>query len=88
VSRARHAPTRAETAPFGFAGRVLARVATREPSESVSLELIWQRLALRSLTGIAVCLVACAVFEIPRWRVHRPLETGIENTVAQLIWRL
>lgn len=88
VSCARQAPTRAEKAPFGFAGRVLARVAARVPSEAISLELIWQRLALRSLSAIAVCLVACAAFEIPRWRVHRPLETGIENTVAQLIWRL
>jgi len=85
VARARHAPTRDDTIPFGFAGRVVALAFSRgEPSQ----EEVLGRLAFRMLAGAAALLILLAVLEAPHLRGSRPLETGVENTVAQLVWSL
>lgn len=85
AARARHAPKREDTAPFGFAGRVVARVfARQEPSQAEVFGL----LAFRMLAGAGALLILCAVLEAPHLRGSRPLETGVEDTVAQLVWAL
>src|SRR6516162_6127422 len=88
VARARKVPGQKEEVPFGFATRVLSAVAAQRSSEMASLEAVWQRLTLRSLRWIAALLVLCAILELPHLRERRPLEPGIEDTVAQLVWRL
>jgi len=87
AGRAREVPERDTTAPFGFATRVLAAAAA-QPTEPVSLEVVWQRLTFRSLGLVGAVLVLCAVFELPHWHDRRPFEPGVENTVAQLVWTL
>jgi hypothetical protein len=87
AARARQAPARDEPIPLGFTTRVLAR-AWPSPASVASLEQIWQRLTWRSLAVTGVLLAACAVLELPHLRDHKPLEPGIENAVAQLVWRL
>ena len=85
AARARHAPRREDAAPFGFAARVVARAfARQEPSQAEVFGL----LAFRMLAGAVVLLVVCAVMEASHLRGSRPLETGVEDTVAQLVWSL
>ena len=85
AARARRAPRREDTAPFGFAGRVAARAfSRREPSQ----EEVFGQLAFRMLAGAVALLILFAVLEAPHLRGARPLETGVENTVAQLVWSL
>ena len=83
----RHAPGRDETAPLGFATRVLARLGP-VPATVGSLEQVWQRLTWRSLAVVGVLLALCAVLELPHLRNRQPLDPGIENAVAQLLWIL
>ena len=85
AARARHAPTREDTAPFGFAGRVVAR-AFAHPGPSP--EEVFGQLAFRMLAGAVALLILCTVLEAPHLRGSRPLETGLENAVAQLVWSL
>ena len=85
VAQARQAAAREEAAPFGFATRVLA--CGRQPSEP-SPETVWERFALGSLAGALALLTICAALEMPHLRDARPLEPGIENTVAQIVWLL
>jgi len=85
AARARHAPRREDTAPFGFAGRVVAwAFARQEPSQAEVFGL----LAFRMLAGAVALLILCAMLEAPHLRGSRPLETGVEDTVAQLVWSL
>jgi hypothetical protein len=85
AERARQAPRRDETAPFGFAARVDAAV---RQSPAPGLEMLWVRLTLRSLAGVCVVLLVCAALELPHFSDTRPLDPGIDNTVIQLIWAL
>ncbi len=85
VARARQAPTRDERAPVGFAARIVARAAH---PDIPSLEDVWQHLIVRWLAGAVTLLVLCAVIELPHFRDTQPLDPGIENTVAQLVWSL
>jgi hypothetical protein len=85
AARARQAAARDDTAPLGFATRVLAFARQRS---TPSPESIWERLALRSLAGALALLAVCAVFELPHFRDSRPLAPGVENTIAQLVWSL
>jgi hypothetical protein len=85
MARARQSPPRDDTAPFGFATRVLA--AGRRPEEP-ALERAWERLALGWLAGVVAGLAVCAVLEMPHLRDSHPLNPGLENTVAQILWRL
>ena len=85
AASARQAPARAATAPFGFAGRVAARAFTRpEPSPAE----VCGQLAFRLLAGAVALLILCAVLEASHLRGAQPLETGVENTLAQLVWAL
>jgi hypothetical protein len=88
VARAREGRVKECSAPFGFATRVLAASAVRRLDETYSLENVWQQLTMRSLGGIALLLLACALLEVPHLRDRKPLDPGIENTVAQLVWHL
>jgi hypothetical protein len=85
AARARQAPKRDEEAPFGFARRVAA---LGWPPQSPGLEALWVRLALRMLAGAVGVLIVCAAVELPHLRDARPLEPGLENTVAQIVWAL
>ena len=85
AARARQAAPRDESAPFGFATRIAARAFTTQPQ---SLERVWQHLALRLLAGALGVLLVVAAIEVPHMRDTHPLEPGVADTVAQLVWRL
>ena len=85
AARARQAPPRADAAPFGFAARVVARDFLPETAPP---GVLWERLAVRLLAGAVGLLVLCAAIELPHLRDARPLEPGVENTVAQVVWTL
>lgn len=85
AAQARRASGREESAPFGFATRVLARL--EEPSRPSGGE-IWGRLTLRLLSVALPVLLLCAILEVPHLRHSPSLESGVENTVAQILWRL
>jgi hypothetical protein len=82
---ARQATRREEPAPGGFAARVVAR---STPPAWAARELAWDRLLPQLLAGSVVVLALCAAVEVPHWRNDCPLEPGIENVVAQLVWSL
>lgn len=85
AARARQVERRDEPAPFGFASRVAARAFT---PVTIPTEFAWSRLAARWLAGAVAVLVVCAAVELPHFRNAQPLEPGIENAVAQLVWSL
>jgi hypothetical protein len=85
AAQARQAEPRDETMPLGFAHRIVARAFAHE---RVSLESLWERFALRTLAGAAGVLLFTAVFELPHMHDSRPLEPGLANTVAQIVWSL
>ncbi len=85
AAHARQATRREEEAPFGFAPRVAARAFE---SGVASLESAWTRLLARLLTGAVAVLLVCVAAEWPHLRDSRPLEPGIENAVAQIVWSL
>jgi hypothetical protein len=85
AARARQAAPRDESAPFGFAARIAARAIAGQPQ---SLESVWQYLALRLLAGALGALLLAAAIEVPHLRDARPLEPGVADTVAQLVWLL
>jgi hypothetical protein len=87
AARAQGSPTRDESAPFGFAARAIARARDRT-SGPLPIELVWQRLTLRSLGLVGALLLVCAVIELPHLRDRKPLDPGIEDTVARLVWNL
>ncbi len=82
---ARGATARDATAPFGFAGRVAARAF---PARVSAPDHTLERMIPRFLIGVFAALMACAAMEWRHLRDTRPLEPGIENTVAQLVWLL
>jgi len=84
AARARTAERRDEAAPFGFAARVAARALSTPPE----LELVREGMMLRWLVGAVAALALCAALELPHWRGSPSLESGVENTVAQLVWAL
>ena len=85
AARARQATPRDEEAPFGFAARVVAQGLR---PQSPAPDAAWERLAMRLLAGTVGLLVVCAVLEMPHLRNQQPLDPGVENTVAQLVWSL
>lgn len=85
AARARQATPRDEQVPFGFAMRVAARAFQSGPA---LVEFAWDRLMARLLAGAVALLLGCAAIEWPHLRDSRPLEPGIENTVARLVWLL
>lgn len=85
TARARQAAHRDEEAPFGFANRVVARAFPPGPAP---VEFAGERWLARWLAGAVAVLVVCSVVELPHLREAQPLEPGIENAVAQLVWSL
>ena len=85
AARARQVSRRDEQPPFGFANRVTARSIQRG---TPSVEFTWDRVLLRMLACAVAVLVLCAAVELPHFRDAQPLEPGIENAVAQLVWSL
>jgi len=85
ATHARQAARRDEESPFGFASRVASRAREAQPSPS---DLISARQALVWLGGALAVLALCAALELPHWHGEPPLQTGIENAVAQLVWSL
>jgi hypothetical protein len=85
AGHARQAPGRDETAPFGLARRAVA-LDWQRPTPGP--EILWVRLTLRVLAGAVGVLILCAALELPHFRDARPLEPGLENTVAQIVWAL
>lgn len=85
ATRARQAARRDENSPFGFASRVASRAREAQPSPS---DLLSGRQALAWLGGALAVLALCAALELPHWQAGPPLQTGIEDAVAQLVWSL
>ena len=85
AARARQATPRDDEEPFGFAARVVARGLHLRKSMP---DAAWESLAMRLLAGAVGLLVICAVLEMPHLRNTQPLDPGVENTVAQLVWSL
>lgn len=52
------------------------------------VEFAWDQLLARLLAGAVAVLVLCAAVELPHFRDAQPLQPGIENAVAQLVWSL
>ena len=46
------------------------------------------RLALRWLACVIAGLAVCAALELPHLHDTHPLNPGVENAIAQLVWRL
>jgi len=88
VARAKQTTAPNEAPPVGFATRVLTAASSLRSREAVTLELVWQRLTLRSLSLIGAVLIICALLELPHLRDRRLFEPGIEDTVGQIVWNL
>jgi hypothetical protein len=82
---ARQKPPGDMHAPAGFAGRVLARASI---PEAPGLAEVWQALVTRLLAGSVAMLLLCTALEWPHLWERPTLQTGVENTVAQLLWSL
>lgn len=87
AARARESAPPPDAAPFGFAARV-QRAVLLSASANSGLELAWQRLTWQSLSLVSAVLVICALIELPHLNDRKPLDPGIENTVAQMVWSL
>ena len=85
AAQARRTPPRDDAPPFGFAARV---VALASEQKSPTVEDVWGWLSMRLLSAAFLVLILCAILEAPHLRGPRPLEPGIENAVAQIVWRL
>jgi len=85
AANARQATRRDESAPYGFATRVVAGI----NAAGISLpDFAWDRLPARWLAGAVAALVVCGAVELPHFRDVQPLRPGIENAVAKLVWSL
>lgn len=85
AAQARRAPAREAEIPAGFARRVVARAGRAPAPEAAE---IWQALVSRLLAGSVAVLLLCTALEWPHLRERPTLQTGVENTVAQLLWSL
>jgi len=74
-----------DTAPSGFATRVLARRPERAGPATEDLWLRWLRPSLATMAAIAVVLTGLEVRASRAPVLARPC---IENTVAQVLWKL
>ena len=73
----------ADSAPFGFATRVVATWRAQP-----SLATIWQRLALRFCTGLAIVVAVLASAHALSAGDADVLRPDIEKTVDELFWAL
>jgi hypothetical protein len=85
AGQARQAAPPDEAAPFGFAARVVALASRPAPASG---EEVWGGLVWRLLAGALPVLLLCLLLEGRHLRGPRPLEPGVQNAVAQLVWRL
>ena len=76
-------PAGADAAPFGFATRVVAKWRAQP-----SLATVWQRLALRFCTGLAIVVAVLASFNALTAGEGDALRPDIERTVDELFWAL
>ena len=76
-------PAEAAAAPFGFATRVVAKWRAQP-----SLATVWQRLALRFCTGLAIVVAVLASFHALTAGDGDALRPDIERTVDELFWAL
>ena len=76
-------PAGMDGAPFGFATRVVAKWRAQP-----SLATVWQRLALRVCTGLAIVVVALASFHAFTAGEGDVLRPEIESTVDELFFAL
>ena len=76
-------PARTDGAPFGFATRVVAKWRAQ-----TSLATVWQRLALRVCTGLAIVVAALASFHAFTAGEGDVLRPEIESTVDELFFAL
>lgn len=90
ASRARTASVPPETdvtAPHGFATRVLARAAEAGVS-GPPLEELWLRCARQSVALMTAVGLVLGAMEVAASRPRELPHPGVENTVAQILWRL
>lgn len=88
ANQARQSPPPHSTAPGGFAARIAAHATLPHPSPDYLPDPLWDRLLPRLLAGATLVLALCLAMEVPYWTRVQPLDPGIENTVAQLVWSL
>ena len=74
---------RADAMPFGFATRVVAKWRAQP-----SLATVWQRLALRFCTGLAIVVAVVASLNALTANDADGFRPEIENTVDELFWVL
>lgn len=72
-----------DAAPFGFATRVVAKWRAQP-----SLVTVWQRLALRFCTGLAIVVALVASLNALTANDADGFRPEIENTVDELFWAL
>lgn len=77
------APAGDEVAPFGFATRVVSMWRAQP-----SLATVWQRLALRFCTALAILVAVLASFHAFTSGESDALRPDIERTVDELFWAL
>jgi len=82
IGAARHATSRDDTVPFGFASRV---VALRHNSASGSNFILWWRLTWRAIGVAALVLVASAALD---WSSSNDsvLDPAIADSMSDLFW--
>lgn len=87
TDRARRVPSASDdnTAPAGFATRVLAHRPTPSGWGTEDLWLRWLRPSLATMAALAVVLTGLEVRASRAPALARP---GIENAVAQVLWKL
>ncbi len=87
ATRARAAVSRpaGDPAPAGFATRVLARA---RPGPGPGGEDLWLRWVRPALAVMTVCGMVVLALEVRAGRPGTLGRPGVENTVAQLLWKL
>ncbi len=82
-------PSQADRAiPHGFATRILALARAQAADGSFAAEALWLARTRRAFFAVAAVGIAMAAIEFGTPRPRRIAVPGIENTVAQLLWRL
>ena len=76
-------PLRDDAAPFGFSTRVVAKWRAQP-----SLATVWQRIALRFCTALAILVAVLASFDALTAGEGDALRPDIERTVDELFWAL
>lgn len=87
ATRARQVPVPPvdASAPAGFATRVLARA---RPGPGPGVEELWLRWVRTTLAVMTVCGVVMLALEVRAGRPATLDRPGVENTVAQVFWKL